>query len=64
MKPRILLVEDDEFVGPLVKTVLANAGYDVAVAARLDDVKTLDPFGFSAGDFRFPAAGRGWMRSD
>ena len=58
MKPRILLVEDDEFIGPLVRTVLSNAGYDVAVAGRLDDVKTLDPFGFSAviSDFQLPGA--------
>ncbi len=58
MKPRILLVEDDEFIGPLVRTVLSNAGYEVAVAARLDDVKTLDPFGFSAviSDFQLPGA--------
>jgi DNA-binding response OmpR family regulator len=56
MKPRILLVEDDEFIGPLVRTVLSNAGYDVEVAGRLDDVKSLDPFGFSAviTDFHLP----------
>jgi DNA-binding NtrC family response regulator len=56
MKARILLVEDDEFIGPLVRTVLSNAGYDVAVASRLEEVKTLDPFGFSAviSDFQLP----------
>ena len=58
MKPRILLVEDDEFIGPLVKTVLSSAGYDVEVAGKLEDVKTLDPFGFSAviSDFQLPGA--------
>jgi len=58
MKPRILLVEDDEFIGPLVRTVLSNAGYDVSVASKLDDVKTMDPFEFSAviSDFQLPGA--------
>jgi two-component system, NtrC family, C4-dicarboxylate transport response regulator DctD len=58
MKPRILLVEDDEFIGPLVKTVLSSAGYEVEVAGKLEDVKTMDPFGFSAviSDFQLPGA--------
>src|SRR6185312_341859 len=56
MKPRILLVEDDEFIGPLVQAVLTNAGYEVAVASKLDEVKTLHPFDFSAviTDFQLP----------
>ena len=56
MKARILLVEDDEFIGPLVRAVLSNAGYEVSVASGLEDLKTLDPFGFSAviTDFQLP----------
>lgn len=56
MKPSILLVEDDEFIGLLVKTVLTSAGYQVEVASRLEEVATLDAESFSAviSDFQLP----------
>jgi Response regulator containing CheY-like receiver, AAA-type ATPase, and DNA-binding domains len=58
MKPSILLVEDDEFIGLLVKTVLTNAGYQVEVASRLEEVAALDAESLSAviTDFQLPGA--------
>ena len=58
MKPRILLVEDDEFIGPLVRAVLAQGGYEVTVASRLEEVKEMDTTAFAAviSDFQLPGA--------
>jgi len=54
MKYRILLVEDDECIGPLMLEVLFKSGYDVTLADGLTAVKRLTHFGFSAvvSDFK------------
>jgi DNA-binding NtrC family response regulator len=55
-KHRILLVEDDSIVGPVVQEILWKAGYKVALKADLEGVKTLDNYDFSAviTDFQLP----------
>lgn len=56
MKPRILLVEDDEFVSAVVCGVLSHAGFEVLVADRFEKVRMLEPFEFAAvmTDFQLP----------
>ena len=53
-KHRLLLVEDDEFIGPLVKELLCVAGYDVVLTRDLSDTMLLENFAFSAviADYR------------
>jgi DNA-binding NtrC family response regulator len=48
MNPRILLVEDDLLVGPVVKEMLNNGGYDVVLANDLADTVILKDFAFDA----------------
>lgn len=54
MKFRILLVEDDELIGPLVKEMLCNGGYDVVLARDLIEILLWTDFEFSAviSDYR------------
>ncbi|MGC4073955.1 MAG: response regulator [Nibricoccus sp.] len=58
MKPRILLVEDDEFISTLVETVLINSGFEVEIVDRFEAMGSLDPFNFDAvmTDFQLPGA--------
>lgn len=48
MKHRILLVEDDLMVGPVVQEMLRNAGYDVVLTRDLLDIVVFPDFAFSA----------------
>ena len=48
MKYRILLVEDDEYIGPLMLEILVKSGYEVILANGLWSVKKLTHFDFSA----------------
>ena len=47
IKPRILIVEDDEFTGSLISSALTNEGYETQVASSALDakasLKTFDP---------------------
>lgn len=54
MKYRILLVEDDECVAPVILEVLVRSGYEVTLADGLSSVKKLTHFDFSVvvTDFR------------
>jgi len=58
MTHRILLVEDDENVGPLVQARLGQLGYEVVLKADLPDIKILDDYDFSAviSDFQLPTS--------
>lgn len=58
MKPRILLVEDDEFIGVLVITVLTNAGFEVSLVDRFEALETIVPFDFDGivTDYQLPGA--------
>ena len=58
MKPRILLVEDDEFIGVLVRTVLTNAGSDVSLVDRFEALESVVPFDFDGivTDYQLPGA--------
>jgi len=58
MKPRILLVEDDEFVGVLVRTVLTNRGCDVLLVDRFESLESIVPFNFDGiiTDYQLPRA--------
>ncbi|MGC4074910.1 MAG: response regulator [Nibricoccus sp.] len=58
MKPRILLVEDDEFIGVLVRTVLTSSGFEVVIVDRFEAVRALEPFSFDAvvTDYQLPGA--------
>ena len=48
MKHRILLVEDDVMVGPVIKEMLNHGGYDVVLTRDLADTMRLPDFDFSA----------------
>lgn len=48
MKPRILLVEDDLLVGPIVQEMLVAGGYDVLLTHDLADTVVLKEFAFDA----------------
>lgn len=54
MKYRVLLVEDDESVGPVLLEVLLKADYDVTLADGFSSIKRLKHFDYSAvvSDFR------------
>lgn len=54
MTYRILLVEDDESVAPVILEILVRADYEVTIADGLSSVKRLTHFDFSAviTDFR------------
>lgn len=58
MTHRILLVEDDAMVGPVVKEILRKAGYEVVLKPDLPDLKMLSDYDFSAviSDFQLPSA--------
>jgi len=44
---RLLLVEDDASVGPIVNEILCKSGYDVVLKEDLIDTMLLDDFSFS-----------------
>jgi two-component system C4-dicarboxylate transport response regulator DctD len=48
MKQRILLVEDDEIVGPLVQEMLCLQNYDVVLTRGLQETEMLTDYDFSA----------------
>lgn len=48
MKQRILLVEDDPSVGPVILEILLASGYEAALANSYAAVKRLTHFDFSA----------------
>jgi DNA-binding NtrC family response regulator len=56
MKSRILLVEDDEFIGAFVRATLSTVGHEVVICERLSEVKELPDFNFAAllTDFQLP----------
>jgi DNA-binding response OmpR family regulator len=61
MKLRILLVEDDVMVGPVVREMLCNAGYEVVLKRDLADIRILGDFNYSAiiSDFKLLASDGG-----
>lgn len=58
MIPRILLVEDDDNVGPVVQAILGRCGYEVVLKADLTEITALEDYDFSAviSDFQLPTS--------